>query len=262
MLIFFDIDGTLIGEQTHVMLESTKEAIRRARSRGHICMINTGRSGKLVGPDVTGLTEFDGLAMGCGTMIVYRGETLLHRTFSEEESGLIVAGLHRHGIDACLEGSEENYWDSDERIVNASFREFKHRFDGMGYGTFEEAPGHFDKFYAYADKAEKMDAFRKDFGGMLDFVDRLGGYYEIMPKGYSKASAITFMARRLGIPMSRTVAVGDSSNDIPMLACAGVSIAMGNATEDVKAMADFVTTDVDEHGIRNALRWLEEGGSL
>lgn len=97
MLIFFDIDGTLIGEQSHVMLESTKEAVQRARSLGHICMINTGRSGKLVGADVTGLTEFDGLAMGCGTMIVYRGETLFHRTFSEEESHRIVAGLRRHG---------------------------------------------------------------------------------------------------------------------------------------------------------------------
>lgn len=258
MLIFFDIDGTLIGEQSHVMLESTKEAVQRARSLGHICMINTGRSGKLVGADVTGLTEFDGLAMGCGTMIVYRGETLFHRTFSEKESHRIVAGLRRHGIDACLEGSEENYWDSDERIFTASFREFKHRFDGMGYGTFEEAPGHFDKFYAYADKVEKMDAFRQEFAGMLDFVDRLGGYYEIMPAGYSKASAIRYMARHLGIPMSETVAVGDSSNDIPMLTCAGVSIAMGNAAKDVKAVADYVTTDVDEDGIRNALRWLEE----
>ena len=59
MLIFFDIDGTLIGEQSHVMLESTKEAVQRARSLGHICMINTGRSGKLVGADVTGLTHHD-----------------------------------------------------------------------------------------------------------------------------------------------------------------------------------------------------------
>lgn len=41
MLIFFDIDGTLIGEQSRVMLESTKEAIQAARKNGHICMINT-----------------------------------------------------------------------------------------------------------------------------------------------------------------------------------------------------------------------------
>lgn len=257
MLIFFDIDGTLIGEKSQVMLESAKEAIQKARANGHICMINTGRSLKLVGPDVTGLTEFDGLALGCGTRIIYHGETLLHKTFSEEEGRRIIAGLRRYGIDACLEGSEDNYCESDERMFTETFRRFKHRFDELGYGTFEEAPGRFDKFYAYADGVEKMDAFRGEFDSWLDFVDRREGNFEIMPKGYSKASAIRFMAQKLGISMSETVAVGDSSNDVPMLACAGISIAMGNASEDVKEIADYVSTDVDEDGIWNALRWLE-----
>ena len=59
-IIFFDIDGTLIGEESHVMLESTKKAIRKARENGHICIINTGRTKKLVGKDITDLVDFDG----------------------------------------------------------------------------------------------------------------------------------------------------------------------------------------------------------
>lgn len=256
MLIFFDIDGTLISEPMGGISESTHKAIQKARKSGHICMINTGRSLKLVGPEVTGETEFDGLAMGCGTMITYRGEVLLHKTFSEEEAVRIICGLHKHGVDACLEGSEDNYCESDDRIYTETFRRFIHLYDSLGYGSFEEAPGHFDKFYAYVDKVEKMEAFRREFEDLLDFVDRKGGYFEIMPKGYSKASAMRFVAEKLGIPMSQTVAIGDSSNDIPMLECAGIGIAMGNATEDVKEFADFVTTNVDEDGIWNALKWL------
>lgn len=256
MLIFFDIDGTLIGEGSRVIPESAREAIQEARRRGHICVINTGRSRKLVGEDLTGQTEFDGLIMGCGTMIVYHGETMLHRSFSEEESHRIIDGLRRHEIDACLEGSEDNFCEPDDRMFTEVFRRFIHRFDDLHYRWMDDAPGRFDKFYSYADRREKMEAFQKEFSDLLDFVDRKEGYYEVMPKGYSKASAMEVMAEKLGIPMSQTAALGDSSNDLSMLACAGISIAMGNATEDVKAMADFVTTAVEDDGIRNALRWL------
>ena len=64
------------------------------------------------------------------------------------------------------------------------------------------------------------------------------------------------LADALGISMADTVAVGDSNNDSEMLQCAGTSIAMGNAIEAIKDMADYVTTDVMEDGIWNALAWL------
>ncbi len=257
MLIFFDIDGTLVGRDGRTMPDSARAAIQRARAGGHICVINTGRTLTLVGADITGQTEFDGLALGCGTMVIYRGQTLLHKTFSEEESMRIIDGLYRYEIDACLEGSENNYRDSEERIFTETYRRFINRFGGFGYGSFQEAPGHFDKFYAYADRPEKMEGFRREFEDRLDFVDRKGGYFEIMPRGYSKASAVDFVAGALGIPMEETAAIGDSSNDIPMIERAHIGIAMGNATPDVKEIADYVSTDIEENGIENGLRWLK-----
>lgn len=256
MLIFFDIDGTLIGEESHVMQESTKRAIQEARKNGHICMINTGRSKKLVGEDITGLTEFDGYIMGCGTMITYRGELLLHKTFSAKEGRAIIDGLRRCGIDAVLEGEKDNFRDSEEGIFTENFREFIHEFDHLGYKSYEEAPGSFDKFYCYAGTAERMQTFMNEFNDRLDVVDRTRGYYEVMPKGYSKASGIQYMAEKLGIPMEQTVAIGDSNNDLPMLRGAHIGIVMGNASDELKKLADYVTTDVDEDGIANALKWL------
>ena len=63
------------------------------------------------------------------------------------------------------------------------------------------------------------------------------------------------LAEALGIPMADTVAVGDSSNDLEMLQRAGTAIAMGNATQGIRDLADYVTTDVMEDGIWNALDW-------
>ena len=133
MLIFFDIDGTLIGEQSRVMLESTKEAIQAARKNGHICMINTGRSRKLVVPEVTRLTEFDGLLLGCGTMVEYHGEVLLHKTFAVSEGERIIAGLRKNRVDAVLEGSVNNYRDSQENVFSPVFAGFLKRFDKLGF---------------------------------------------------------------------------------------------------------------------------------
>ncbi len=262
MLIFFDIDGTLVGEDGRVIPDSARNAIKRARAGGHICMINTGRTLRLVGSELINQAEFDGLILGCGTMVVYRGKTLLHKTFDREEAREIIDGLHRYEIDACLEGAENNFSNDGDRTFTEGYRRFISRFSAFEYGSFEEAPGHFDKFYAYVDRVEKMDAFRREFAGKLDFVDRKGGFFEIMPQGFSKASAMDFVADTLGIPMEETVAIGDSSNDIPMIKRAHIGIAMGNATEDVKEIADYVSTDLTEDGIENALRWLDHRRAL
>ena len=98
------------------MSESTKEAIRIARANGHICMINTGRTKRLVGENLTGQVEFDGLLLGCGTEIEYHGKQLMHKTFSMEESKAILAAMKKYHVDAVLEGSREDYAPRGEEV--------------------------------------------------------------------------------------------------------------------------------------------------
>jgi Cof subfamily protein (haloacid dehalogenase superfamily) len=101
-----------------------------------------------------------------------------------------------------------------------------------------------------------MDGMKHDLSEILDFIDREQGFYEIVPKGYSKATAIRYITEYLNIPMEDTVAIGDSNNDLPMLQYAHTSIAMGNSSKQVLEVADYITTDVDKDGIWNALKWL------
>ena len=69
-----------------------------------------------------------------------------------------------------------------------------------------------------------------------------------------KARGIRAMADYLGFDISETMAFGDGGNDRPMLCAAGIGVAMGNAVDEVKAHADYVTSTVDEDGVWNALR--------
>lgn len=255
-LIFFDIDGTIISERDNSMLDSTKDAIRRARENGNVCMVNTGRSYKLVGDWLPQLVTFDGYLCGCGTHIIYHEQTLMHEIFSKENAIHIIEGLERYGIDAVLEGSENNYHNDLSKMHTDKFKEFVIRFADQHYGSYEEAVGHFDKFYCYSPTKEQMQGFQKEYGYLLDFIDRERGFYEIMPKGFSKASAMEYIAAHLGIPMEDTVALGDSNNDLQMLQCAYTPIAMGNGNENVKRISKYITTSVDEDGIYNALDWL------
>jgi len=259
-IIFFDIDGTLIGGGSQNMSDSTKAAIRKARENGHICVINTGRTKKIVGPEITDQVEFDGYLLGCGTMVIYHGRELLHQSFSEELSLRIIEALKRYRIDAILEGCEDNYCEVPEKMYTKTFRDYILHFQevlGKAYfTTLEQAPGNFDKFFAYVENPRQMDAFRREFEEELDFIDRENGYYEVVSKGYSKATAIQFLADELNVPLKETVAIGDSNNDLPMLQYAGTSIAMGNSSKAVLEMADYVTTAVDKDGIWNALMWL------
>ncbi len=260
MIIFFDIDGTLVSNGSHKMSESTINAIQKARANGHICMINTGRARKLVGPEITGQVEFDGYLLGCGTMVVYHDEVLMHHRLSVELCLRIMEGLKKYNIDAILEGAEDNYCEKPKDMYTETFAAYISRYeeayDGKAYSEIEKAPGNFDKFFAYVDDVSKMDAFRAEFEQELDFIDREKGYYEAVPKGCSKATAIQYIADALKIPMENTVAIGDSNNDLPMLEYANIAIAMGNSSQAVLEMADYVTTDVEEDGIWNALEWL------
>ncbi len=255
-IIFFDIDGTLIENGGKLMPESAKEAIRIARKNGHICMINTGRTKRLVGEDITGQVEFDGLLLGCGTEIEYQGKSLMHKTLTLEESRRILEAMKKYHVDGVLEGHDEDFAPRGDEVYTDAFRGMAAEIEERKYASYAQAPGNYDKLFVCAETPAGMDGMKRDLSDILDFIEREHGFYELVPTGYSKATAIHYIAEHLNIAMEDTVAIGDSNNDLPMLKCAHTSIAMGESSPQVLEMADYITTDVDKDGIWNALKWL------
>ena len=97
-----------------------------------------------------------------------------------------------------------------------------------------------------------MELFRREIGKYFEIIDRGNGFYENVPLGFSKATAIDIILEKLGIPLENAYAIGDSANDLPMLRAVPNSIAMGGA-ETIYPYVSYITTSLMENGIYNAL---------
>ena len=80
------------------------------------------------------------------------------------------------------------------------------------------------------------------------------GGLDIIAAGGGKMAGIKRYLEHIGIAPEEIIAFGDAENDLDMLRYAGIGVAMGNADEEVKAVADYVTADVDDDGIEKALK--------
>lgn len=96
---------------------------------------------------------------------------------------------------------------------------------------------------------EVLDGVAVPFAGMGEWV-------ELLPDGVSKASGLALVCERLGIEPAEVVAVGDNWNDLPMLAWAGVGVAMANASAELLGIADRVIASADDDGVADLLEEL------
>lgn len=252
-ILFFDIDGTILSHRNYEVSESTKLAISQAQANGHILMINTGRVNSFIDKTVLKL-GFDGFICGCGTHIMYQGEELFHTELSKDLIQSLMKDLREYKIDAVLEGSRKVYCDlhSTSPIITGIIDIMNKQ--QLCVGSWEEPDIIFDKLCIWPEEEDQAFQFQKKYKDILDFIDREGRLYEIVPKGYSKASGIEFMLDQLAIPYNNTFAFGDGENDLPMLTYAKHSIAMGNSPQSIKDIATYVTEDVDHGGIEQALK--------
>ena len=111
-----------------------------------------------------------------------------------------------------------------------------------------------NKFSALANEKTNYPAVEAALSDRFDFMDHGDGIIEAVPKGTSKATGIAWLCEHLNIEKDDTYALGDSINDLEMLAFAGHSIAMGNASASAKEVAEYVTDHIHEDGVYNALK--------
>jgi Cof subfamily protein (haloacid dehalogenase superfamily) len=252
-ILFFDIDGTILSHRTFEVSESTKIAIRQAQANGHVVMINTGRVYCFLDRSITDI-GFDGFICGCGTHIIYKEKELFHTEIPPIMMHSLIQDLRELKIEAALEGKSAVYfnYNSTSPIIKGLIEyQEKHHFKA---GSWDDPQIIFDKLCIWPEDEKNAQKFVEKYKDRLDFIDREGRLYEIVPKGYSKASGIEYMTKLLGIPHENTFAFGDGENDLPMLTFAKHSIAMGNAPQAIKNIVTYVTEDVDHQGIEQALK--------
>lgn len=253
-VLFFDIDGTIWWYKNFIP-DSTREAIRMLKENGHKLFLNSGRArGHIQNPDLLSL-GFDGIVSGCGTVIEYDGEFKLKKLVEPKVLARAIETVRHYGMRPILEGVEHLYLDRDEWEGDGYYEKLSADLNGQ----FRQVRDYWMKWddvckfscdTTDADIEACREALKEDFS----FVIHNPYVSEIVPVGHDKATGIDFVLDMLGADRGDSFAFGDSINDKEMIEAAGVGVVMGNGTDELKAIADYVTTHLKEDGIYNACR--------
>lgn len=252
--LFFDIDGTILSDITHEIPESALEALKKAQENGHKTFINTGRTVCSIPPVIKNI-PFDGFLCGCGTHLVYGDEVILHHSIPYERGREIIQSMKNCKVEGFLEGTEDIYYSN--RISRLEPVESSRRYmAGLGLGreqAMEETGYEYDKILIYIDEIADGERFFKETGDVLQHIDRLGGVYECIQKGYSKATAIECVKKELHLSDDDIYAFGDSSNDFDMIKAAGHGVIMGKHDPVLEPYAEYITDTVEHDGLYKAM---------
>ena len=256
MLLFFDIDGTLFDEDRRLP-SSVLPAMEAARKNGHRLIINTGRTLCNMDHRLDGF-PLDDWIMGCGTRILFQGRTLRAMEHTPEESLRLRSLFLSLEIPVVYECDTAMYFDplAPSHPAIRGFRDFAE--DHGICRDLREGDPEFRavKMFCFADSdtIESLKQRTAEAGMPYTAINRWPGAWEVVPAGTSKGTGIDLLREILGVPVEDCFAFGDSTNDLTMFDHVGHSIAMGNASEEVKSVCSYVTDRPEDHGIRNAMK--------
>ena len=262
--VFFDADGTLCDMEKGVP-QSTKEALKKLRENGHDAWLCTGRSRAFVSRYLEEL-PFTGMISACGATIEKDGERLFNTEMPPEVAKKSVEILRRYGLVPVMEGADFMYYDKDEyntdvnwytdlitESLGSKWRPIRGNEDCMRINKISaKMIKGCDSEAACRELSEYYDIIRHESGSGI-----AGTTIELVPRGFNKAVGISAVCRLFDIPWEDTIVFGDSNNDLSMFEYAAVKVAMGNGSEKIKALADYITQDMFHYGIRNGLEYLK-----
>ncbi|GHG24989.1 HAD family hydrolase [Streptomyces zaomyceticus] len=258
-LVATDLDGTLLRADESVSAR-TRDALAAVTEAGAAHIVVTGRAVPWTRHILDDL-GYEGIAVcGQGAQVYHAGEhrLLTSLTLDRQLAGLALSKLEAEVGPLALAASRDGL--EGEVLMGPGYRVQEGPLPYVPYEDPSElwaAP--LTKLYiqhpALGDD-ELTRIARETVGGLVDVVMAGPGIVEILPLGLSKATGLSLAARRLGVKAAETIAFGDMPNDIPMFAWAAHGVAMGNAHEELRAVADEVTASNEEDGIAVVLERL------
>lgn len=253
--LFFDVDGTLVSFNTHRIPQSAVDALAEAKRRGAMVFISTGRPMRLINNLDAIQHLVDGYITANGACCSVGGEVIACREIPNPEARALIEAAEREGFSMLVVGERELTVVNDGADVDRYFRRMLDVSDlGEGTALADVLAERIVQLTPIIDEA----AERRLMPLLPSCVSArwFPAFTDITARGADKGTALMTVAAHLGIDREDTVAFGDGGNDKSILQAAGTGVAMGNAPDDVKAVADYVTASVDEDGIARALEQL------
>lgn len=251
--IFFDFDGTLQGFETHQISPSTKKALKLLKQNNIKIFLATGRNRTDIPQELKAL-GFDGYINNNGGMCSDAQMQTFHINYiNEDDVKALIAYDATHPLAFSFMTEKGFSINRIDDYVEKSFEYF-----GM------KVPQLVDPNEIKLDKIMQMNFFvdekheeflMKEVMKNSESSRWMPYFADVNPKGINKMNGIEQLAEYYQLDLTKTMAFGDGGNDVPMLKGCTIGVAMGNAKDEVKAMADYVTTSADEDGIWNALKY-------
>jgi len=261
-IIAADVDGTLANLGSGEVSEETIKTLVKAQEQGIKLVVATGRpyQGFEAIIDALKIKEFGGYAIGYNGAVTYEVPSgkIVDRVSLDlehvpdvmkfaDECGFNFSTYN--GDDAYIQDPEEKYL---KFVANAE------RLNRIGRDFFKN-PVDFEipKILISGEPetvSEKWEIFREKFGKYYNIFRSEPFLIEILPPDVDKSFALKRLIKKLNINREELMAVGDGYNDITMIEFAGLGVAMGNASDAVKEVADFVTLKTEENGVAYAVK--------
>lgn len=247
--IFFDIDGTLVSFQTHQIPQSTFQSLYALKEKGIKLFIATGRGKD--GLDVLNHFPFDGYITLNGQYCYNQEKIIYENTIQKEDLQILLDYIDKKPFPCGFTEEHTKYFNMrDERVD--MIHEITHNDDHPA-GDCRHVIDH--KIYqcmCFINEEEEKELLQHMPHCISSRWHPL--FCDVSPIGGTKQNGIDQFLKYYHIDIAETMAFGDGGNDIQMLEHVALSVAMGNANEDVKEIADYVTDSVDEDGITTALQ--------
>lgn len=256
-ILFLDLDGTLLNDDKQIT-PGNREALEKALALGHRVVITTGRplASAKIQNERLGLT-----GQGC-YIIAYNGGMIYDCGAGEAiYENYLPADVAIKAVRICnsIDVHAQTYDDTHilvEPNHNPTAVEKYSNFAGLPHRQVDTFEGNIGSsvpkvlVISYGDRpklelAGKM--LKEALKGQADCFFSSQSFMEVVTPGLNKGTAITRLCNMLNIPVEDSIACGDQENDLLMLKTAGVGVAMANAIDSVKEVADYITVNDNNH---------------
>lgn len=270
-IIFLDVDGTLVNDNG-IIPESAKIAIKKARENGHYIFLCTGRSKAELFEHIMEI-GFDGVIAAAGGYIEFENKVVMHEKVKNEDVKHLVAYFDDNNIDFYLESNGGLYASKNcknhlreiifgdpnlEPDVKKELEEGMNPFIDCLIESDDLIREDINKI-SFLGSSIPIETIQKEFSSNFNVISSTVPIFgensgELSIPGIHKALAIEILLKHLNLSEEDTLAYGDGMNDAEMLEFVNVGVAMGNAKDELKKLADDITDTHDENGIYNSFK--------
>ena len=250
-LVAIDMDGTLLSSDK-IILNETKKAILAAYDKGVIICIATGRAFPAIKKFIDELDINIPLILYNGSRVRMSKDSslLLNHTIAPNVAKAVYDIINNNNGTCCFWKNDQCYFNKDNEYTEY-YRKLTtinpHIIQVVQDDLFDDI----NKFIWFG-SVEFLDIVQKQILQGVEGINYFKSHtnlLEIVPVDVSKGNVLKYLSESLGIPKEEVIAIGDDENDISMIKFAGLGVAMGNAKNSVKKVADYITLTNEENGV-------------